>query len=117
MFGAQRKLSFEEALASSDLPPQGPAYFAARRALWLAPCATQRSGVRARPAEPSTSRQRLEKLLNRPGAANDEGVWKAGVEKVWKGLTGGVRLKRRLPLALVVRTNDFSMMPFAQRRH
>jgi hypothetical protein len=94
----QRKPSFDEVLASTDMPPQGPAYFAARRALWLNPGTTQPS----RPPVQSSSRQRLEGLLNRPGAVNDEGVWKSGVEKVWKGLTGGVRLKRRLPLALVV---------------
>jgi hypothetical protein len=92
------QLSFEDILATADLPPPGPAYYAARRVLWLTP-----SRPLIRPREPSSSRQRLENLLNPPGAVCDEGVWKSGVEKVWKGLTAGGRLKRRLPLNLVVR--------------
>jgi hypothetical protein len=56
-----------------------------------------------RTLEPSSSRQKLESLLNSPGAVCDDVVWRSGVEKVWKGLAAGGRLKRRLPLNLVIR--------------
>ena len=89
---------FEDLLATTDLPHPGPSYYVARRSLWLVPRPLQ-----FRPVESSTSRQRLEDLLSRPGAVADEGVWKAGIEKVWKGLVAGGKLKRRLPMNLVVR--------------
>lgn len=91
------KSIFEETLSHASLPPPGPLYYAARRALWLAP--TNEAPL---PSIPSTSRQRLEHLLGMPGAVQNEDVWKAGVEKVWKGLVAGGRLKRRLPMNIVV---------------
>jgi len=48
-------------------------------------------------------RLKLEEILNRPGAVESEEIWKGGIEKVWKGLVGGGRLKRRLPMGIVVR--------------
>jgi hypothetical protein len=41
-------------------------------------------------------------LLNPPDAVGDERVWKSGIENVWKGLNAGGRLKRRLPMNIVV---------------
>jgi hypothetical protein len=52
---------------------------------------------------PSTSRQRLEQLLSAPGAAESEETWKSGIERVWKGLVTGEKLKRRLPMNLVIK--------------
>lgn len=94
--------TFEDLLQASelDLPPPGPSYYAARRALWLTP---RSSPSQPRVLEPSTSRRRLEDLLNAPGAVTSDDVWTGGVEKVWKGLSAGGRLKRRLPMNLVVR--------------
>jgi hypothetical protein len=89
--------AFEDSLSTTSLPPPGPAHYAARRALWLAPAPEA-----PLPPMPSTSRQRLEHLLSMPGAVESEEVWKGGVEKVWKGLVAGGRLKRRLPMNLVV---------------
>lgn len=88
---------FENSLSRASLPPPGPSYYAARRALWLTPI----PGLPLPPV-PSTSRDRLEQLLNVPGAVENEEVWRAGVEKVWKGLVAGGRLKRRLPMNIVV---------------
>ncbi|KAG2077253.1 hypothetical protein BDR04DRAFT_985730, partial [Suillus decipiens] len=79
------------------LPPSGPAHYAARRALWLTPTKVHHS------SPPSSSRQRLEQLLNEPAAVNNEQAWKDGIEKVWKGLMNGGRLKRSLPLTLVIK--------------
>jgi hypothetical protein len=97
--------AFEDTLSTIALPPPGPAHYAARRALWLAPVPEA-----PLPPVPSTSRQRLEHLLSMPGAVESEEVWKSGVEKVWKGLVAGGRLKRRLPMNLVVCNHAWSDM-------
>ena len=89
--------SFQERLATSSLPPPGADHFAARRALWLSPGPSP-----PRPTEANPSRQKLEALLTSPNALEDDQIWDTGVNKVWRGLIGGARLKRRLPLALVV---------------
>lgn len=83
-------------ISNPEFPPSGPAHYAARRALWLTPTKVHRR------SPPSSSRQRLEQLLSEPGAVNNEQAWKDGIEKVWKGLVNGGRLKRSLPLTLVV---------------
>lgn len=104
-------LGFEDLLAAADLPPPGPLHYAARRDLWL----RAKTAAPPRKPEPSTSRKRLETLLNSPDAANKEEVWKGGVEKVWKGLNAGGRLKRRLPMNLVVSTRLelFMLQPYS----
>lgn len=89
--------SFEELLSTTPLPPPGPAHYAARRALWLAP-----PPVPPAAPEPSSSNHRLEQLLSQPGGIESEAVWKGGIEKVWRGLVAGGRLKRRLPMCIVV---------------
>lgn len=88
---------FEEQLATACLPPPGADHFAARRALWWAQGSSPPS-----PTEPNPSRRRLETLLAEPAALEDDRVWDAGLDRVWRGLTGGAKLKHRLPLALVV---------------
>ncbi|KAF5387726.1 hypothetical protein D9615_000552 [Tricholomella constricta] len=91
--------TFDDILAATDLPPPGPDYYAARRTLWLAP----RPSVQHAPVVPSTSRQRLEHLLSLSPHPEDEYVWNNGLAKVWKTLDAGGRLKRRLPMALIIR--------------
>ncbi|KAI0004933.1 hypothetical protein BJV74DRAFT_762551 [Russula compacta] len=90
--------SFAHLLAHADLPPPGPDRFAARRALWTTPTAASRLGQ-----APSTSRVRLEYLLDEPGALERPDIWDAGLKKVWKGLIEGGRLKKFLPLRVVVK--------------
>lgn len=85
-------------LADSILPPPGPAHYVARQVLWLTPTKV------AEHSSSSSSRLRLEQLLNQPGAVYSDEAWKGGVEKVWKGLIGGGKLRRRLPMNLVVYT-------------
>ncbi|KAI0711071.1 hypothetical protein C8T65DRAFT_695510 [Cerioporus squamosus] len=89
---------YQERLAAAHLPPPGPEYFTARRALWLAPASNP-----SFPTEANSSRRRLEALLEAPDALEDEVVWRAGVDRVWHGLLNGARLKHRLPLALVLK--------------
>ncbi|OAX44494.1 hypothetical protein K503DRAFT_678541 [Rhizopogon vinicolor AM-OR11-026] len=84
-------------ISNPDFPPPGPAHYAARRALWLTPTKVPRR------SPPSSSRQRLEHLLSEQGAVSNEAAWKNGIEKVWKGLVNGGRLKRSLPLSLVIK--------------
>lgn len=41
-------------------------------------------------------------MLDEPGALERPGVWEAGLNKVWKSLVEGGRLKNFLPLRAVV---------------
>ncbi|KAI6047462.1 hypothetical protein EDC04DRAFT_2556764 [Pisolithus marmoratus] len=84
-------------LLGANLPPPGPAHYAVRRALWLTPTKPPEH------APSSSSRLRLEQLLSQPGAVRSDEAWKGGVQKVWKGLVGGGRLRRRLPMNLVIK--------------
>ncbi|OCH92189.1 hypothetical protein OBBRIDRAFT_791565 [Obba rivulosa] len=88
--------SFEDRLAQADLPPPGPAHFAARRALWCTP-----TGQTPNRTEP-LFHPHLEELLHRSDIYENEKVWEAGIGQVWNGLIKGARLRKRLPLSTVV---------------
>lgn len=90
--------AFEQLLKDTQLPSPGPDYYVARRALWL----KSPDNTDTRQLPPSTSRHKLENLLSTPEAIYDKEIWEGGIHKVWKGLSGGATLKRRLPLNLVV---------------
>ncbi|KAJ4478309.1 hypothetical protein J3R30DRAFT_3290194 [Lentinula aciculospora] len=92
--------SFQRILEASELPPPGPLYYAARRALWLK---SPNNNNAPRILPPSTSRLKLENLLNTPDAVYNDELWEGGIQKVWKGLSGGASLKRRLPMNLVIK--------------
>ncbi|KAJ7765067.1 hypothetical protein DFH07DRAFT_719449, partial [Mycena maculata] len=84
------------------VPIDGPTFYAARRLRWLTPPVPT-----ARPASPtpssSSSRRKLEAALSTPDALTSDVVWHTNVEKIWKGLGAGGRLKRRLPMRLVIK--------------
>ncbi|KAI0065873.1 hypothetical protein BV25DRAFT_1821566 [Artomyces pyxidatus] len=90
--------AFTQLLDDAELPPPGPDYFAARRALWTKP-----SSDSLPPHPPPSSRIKLEALLDQPGALESDEVWHVGLDKVWKGLVSGGRLKNFLPLRTVVK--------------
>jgi hypothetical protein len=46
---------------------------------------------------------RLQEVLGSEDAVHRDDIWRAGIEKVWKGLMAGGRFKKRLPMGLVVR--------------
>ncbi|KAF8165531.1 hypothetical protein B0H34DRAFT_671350 [Crassisporium funariophilum] len=92
---AKSNLSFDKILQSSSLPDPGPDFYAARRRLWLTP------RIIPVPPPPSSSRQKLEDLLSQPGAIRNQEVWHSGIEKVWKGLSSGGKLKHRLSLNII----------------
>ncbi|KII94894.1 hypothetical protein PLICRDRAFT_63474, partial [Plicaturopsis crispa FD-325 SS-3] len=69
------------------------------RALWLTPAKANTPQRRA--SESSSSRDRLECIF-RAGTPDDE-AWRDGVQRVWKGLMAGGRLKKRLPMNLVMK--------------
>ncbi|KAJ7178972.1 hypothetical protein C8R46DRAFT_619972 [Mycena filopes] len=84
--------------ADSTTPPlSGVDLYNARRALWLTPT------VPPRAPDPSSSRRKLEQVLSTPDALTSDEVWFGSVEKIWKGLGAGGRLKRRLPMTLVIK--------------
>jgi len=91
-------IPFAQRLIITPLPPPGPSHYAARRKLWLTPNLKSHSTP-----EPSGTQLKLQEVLDQPGAAESEEVWKAGIEKVWKGLINGGRLKKRLPMKTVVK--------------
>ena len=96
------KVSFDEILQSSSLPDPGPDFYDARRRLWLT------RSPRVRPAAkdpPSSSRQKLEFLLNQPDAIHNQDLWHHSLEKIWDGLSSGGRLKYTLPMNLIVRSS------------
>ena len=88
---------FEELLASSDLPPPGPDHYAARRALWWS------SPLNKEDPRPANIPPRLAAFLNQEGALENDQLWKNGLEKLWKVLMSGNRLKTSIPLHLAVR--------------
>ncbi|KAG6903471.1 hypothetical protein C0995_005494 [Termitomyces sp. Mi166 len=92
--------SFDDLLDSSQLPPPGPELYAARRALWLTPRPNPRTSLSG---SHSASRQRLEQLLSAPNAAEGDYAWNHGVKKVWESLDAGGKLKKRLPLSLIIK--------------
>ncbi|KAH9938311.1 uncharacterized protein B0H18DRAFT_966539 [Fomitopsis serialis] len=90
--------SFEQRVASAQMPPPGPDYFYAQRSLWWEPSVTPLQSHEA-----STSRRKLEDLLNQDDAAESDDTWRAGLGKVYRALTSGARLRKRLPLGMVVK--------------
>ncbi|EKM59801.1 uncharacterized protein PHACADRAFT_181764 [Phanerochaete carnosa HHB-10118-sp] len=89
-----RLTPFEEAMANAALPEPGPAYFTARQAIWRVPRSVQPS--QSRP-EPRRSKG-LQSILQEEGPLDKQEYWESGLDKIWKGLIGGQRLKERLPL-------------------
>lgn len=89
----------DELLATTPLPPPGPAYYLARRKLWLTPRSPR---VPCLP-DYSASRQRLQAVLSEPNVVHDDDAWRSGIEKVWNGLSGGGKLKHRLPMSLIIK--------------
>ncbi|KAJ3556151.1 hypothetical protein NM688_g2185 [Phlebia brevispora] len=86
---------FEDLMSSTVLPPPGPAHFAARRAIWRRPVSFP---------PPSTEQSaKLVELLEREGPIDSDEVWNRGLDKIWKGVTGGGRLKRRLPMRYLIK--------------
>jgi hypothetical protein len=84
-----------------DEPTTGPAFWEKRRAEWLA--AGQQPIPPADDNGPgSRARARLEILLAPHLAEESDLVWNDTVGAIWKGLTRGDKLKRNLPLPIVV---------------
>jgi len=89
--------TFDDLVASSEMPPPGFDYFRARRGLWLTPRSSE-----ARRTSKSSAHEQLEEILQTPGAILSDSCWKNGIQKVWDGLSKGARLKHGLPLGLAV---------------
>lgn len=89
--------TFEQVLQHADLPEPGPAYYQARRRLWLTP----RKDLAPR-LTPSLAQKKLEAMLNQPNAIHSIQAWNNGLERVWQGLCSGGKLKTFLPMSLIV---------------
>ncbi|KAH9844144.1 uncharacterized protein C8Q71DRAFT_731468 [Rhodofomes roseus] len=88
---------FEQRLASTQMPPPGPSYFQARRAIWWEPVANTPPSE-----EVSMTHRRLEDLLSKEDATESDEAWRAGLGKVYRALVSGARLKKRMPLNMVI---------------
>ncbi|KAI5893873.1 uncharacterized protein SCHCODRAFT_02623010 [Schizophyllum commune H4-8] len=95
--------SFDELLSLTPMPPPGPDYFAARRALWNSDWKKAESKRRTPPPPPSSARQRLEQQTASPDVIYNDQVWAAHLQKIWKSLAAGDRFKYPMPLRIVVR--------------
>lgn len=87
---------------SEAIPEIGPDYFNIRRKRWLTPT---ESVDDSKPyprcdTKDCVARARLEKLVSGPEITDE--VWAAGIDSVWNGLVSGGRLRRPLPLDIVV---------------
>ncbi|TCD70408.1 hypothetical protein EIP91_003489 [Steccherinum ochraceum] len=89
------KSHFELLLEAADLPEPGPAHFAARQKLWRVP---RIHASTAKPQHPV-----FEKFLKRRGGRVDsDETWRAGLDKVWKGIMSGAKLKQNMPLNYLI---------------
>lgn len=90
--------TFDDLLASLQMPPPGFEYFRARRGLWLTPrfSKTSKSDI-------SSAHEQLVEILRTPEAVFSDSCWRNGIEKVWNGLSKGARLKHGLPLDLAIK--------------
>ncbi|CAK5275408.1 unnamed protein product, partial [Mycena citricolor] len=66
---------------------------------WLTPT----DPIRTPDLEPSSSRRKLERILSSPDALTSNEIWRNHVEKIWNGLNAGGKLRRRLPMHLVIK--------------
>lgn len=93
----QHDSRFDDLLAKSDLPEPGPAYFQARRALWLTPMPNE-SAHTTKPLNPN-----LRALLEgRTEALYEESNWNGGVGRICERVLSGEPLSNKLPLQYLV---------------
>ncbi|KAF5363420.1 hypothetical protein D9756_000385 [Leucocoprinus leucothites] len=93
--------TFDDLVASYRMPPPGPNYFRARRQLWLTPRSDRGQKIKQSPV--SSAQKRLVEILQAPEAVYSDSCWRNGIEKAWKGLSKGERLRHRLPLSLTIK--------------
>ncbi|CAG7848493.1 SubName: Full=Uncharacterized protein {ECO:0000313/EMBL:CCA66605.1} [Serendipita indica DSM 11827] len=90
--------------ASVDEATTGVAYWEKRRAEWLQESSKPRSEAANGDNGPgSRARARLEALLAAPLAEEDDMIWNDSVSGIWKGLSRGDRLKKNLPLPVLIK--------------
>ncbi|KAK0230991.1 hypothetical protein IW262DRAFT_1453914 [Armillaria fumosa] len=94
---------WDATLAVADLPPPGPSYYAARRALWLTP-PSNLNQTRANKEPLAVAQQKkLTDLVNDPSKAQTESGWNEGIRLVWEGLSSGRKLTISMPLSLIIK--------------
>ncbi|KZT34194.1 hypothetical protein SISSUDRAFT_1053158 [Sistotremastrum suecicum HHB10207 ss-3] len=88
----------------NKLPPPGPDHYEARRLRWVTPKSSKSPNQKSR-EDPSqnSSRTRIVELLDAPDAIYNEDTWNSGLKSIWKGLSAGSKLRKRLPLSLVLK--------------
>ncbi|KIL70183.1 hypothetical protein M378DRAFT_156252 [Amanita muscaria Koide BX008] len=92
-------LDFDQLLAAENLPPPGPAYYEARRQLWLTPH-PQRTAVA--PRTNFCRRRKLEKLVVVPEQQKDSDQYCETIRGLWKAICSSKRFNDRVPLRLMI---------------
>ncbi|KAG7449024.1 uncharacterized protein BT62DRAFT_929022 [Guyanagaster necrorhizus] len=90
-------------LAVADLPPPGPSYYTARRALWLTPRNTSNQTKANKEPLVLAQQKKLTDLVNDPTKAQTESGWNEGIRLVWEGLSNGRKLTVSMPLSLIIK--------------
>lgn len=90
---------FDQLLADADIPQEGPAFYEARRQLWLTPRPTR---IPLAPKPLPDRRQRVEAYLGIPGIAESDEGWRV-IRGLWTGICSGRSLSDRIPLHSMVR--------------
>lgn len=86
-----------------DEPTTGPLYWEKRRAEWLKePTEPQTHPREEDNLSGSKARARLEEMLAAPFAEEDDMIWSGTLNAIWRGFSRGDRLKKNLPLPIVV---------------
>ncbi|KAK0498583.1 hypothetical protein EDD18DRAFT_1104102 [Armillaria luteobubalina] len=94
---------WDATLAVADLPPPGPSYYAARRALWLTPPSNPNQTRANKERLAITQQKKLTDLVNDPSKAQTESGWNEGIRLVWEGLSSGRKLTISMPLSLIIK--------------
>ncbi len=86
------------------MPQEGPAFYEARRRLWLTP-RPARTALAPKPHP--DRRQRVEAYLGTPGIAESDDGWRV-IRGLWNGICSGRSLSDRIPLQSMVRNQTSS---------
>jgi len=95
---SSHSFDFDHLLISTELPSPGPAYYEARRKLWLTP-RPQRVALAPKPNP--NRRRKIERLLTPSKAINSFQYWEK-IADLWKGVCTGRKFAERMPLRLMV---------------
>ncbi|KAF8351578.1 hypothetical protein F5887DRAFT_1069270 [Amanita rubescens] len=91
---------FDQLLASVEMPQEGPAFYEARRQLWLTPRPARTTALAPKPSS-RTAVKEVEAYLGTPGIAESDDGWRV-IRGLWNGICSGRSLSDRIPLQSMI---------------